>query len=468
MTTATLQPTTWEPLRRELQNSVLAALPEHVQRVGWSRERIHAAQRSGLTRLLAHAAEHSPFHRRRLAGIDLAAVGPEDLSALPTMTKTDMMGALDDVFTDPRLNRGVVEQALAATGDEPVPILGAYMSFVTGGTSGERGIFVFDVAARSAFALSVMRTLAARLQAAGGPPPGGLPVAMVGAASAVHATGAAAAETAGGELPLRVTRVSVTLLLSAIVERLNALQAPALFGYPSMLMRLANERRAGRLHLSPSIISSTGETLTPQARDTIGEAFQAPIVDTYATSEGLAGTSAPGDPVLVFNSDLCIVELVDDADRPVAPGVASSKVLLTNLTNLAQPLIRYELADAFVRQPAAAEHGHLRARVQGRSGGMMRYGDVDIHAHVVRSVIASTQAIIDYRVLQTPRGVDVEAIAPSGDLHGLSDRLAAALAGAGLARPQVRVRIVDELARDRQTGKLQRFVALPSSAGPPP
>ena len=40
------------------------------------------------------------------------------------------------------------------------------------------------------------------------------------------------------------------------------------------------------------------------------------------------------------------------------PGVASAKVLVTNLYNRLQPLIRYELGDSFTRQPDSHGHGH--------------------------------------------------------------------------------------------------------------
>jgi len=80
----------------------------------------------------------------------------------------------------------------------------------------------------------------------------------------------------------------------------------------------------------------------------------------------------PSEPFVstVFNTDLCIVELVGADNRPVTPGVPSAKVLVTNLYNVTQPLIRYELTDTFIRQPDAAEHGYLRARVQGRNDEM--------------------------------------------------------------------------------------------------
>lgn len=102
-------------------------------------------------------------------------------------------------------------------------------------------------------------------------------------------------------------------------------------------------------------------------RAAIGAAFGAPITDTFATSEGLVGASEPDDPVITMATDSCLVELVDDACRPVPPGVASAKILVTNLYNTALPLIRYELGGSFTRQPDSPRHGHLRVTVAGRS-----------------------------------------------------------------------------------------------------
>jgi len=154
--------------------------------------------------------------------------------------------------------------------------------------------------------------------------------------------------------------------------------------------------------------------------------------------------------------------LVDAQNRPVPPGVASAKVLLTNLYNRTQPLIRYELTDSFVRQPDAADHGHLRARVRGRAEEVLHYEGVDIHPHVVRSVLVRSPDISDYRVRQTPRGIDVEALAwgPVGS-DRLAGHLVEALAGAGLQDPVVTVRIVTHLEPNPETGKLRRFLPLP-------
>jgi phenylacetate-coenzyme A ligase PaaK-like adenylate-forming protein len=377
------------------------------------------------------------------------------------MTKAEMMDDLGDVYTDRRLAPDLVEAALAQTTTDPVPILGQYLALTTGGSSGRRGVFVFDAWAAVQFMTSLTRALFVRVQAAGGPPPGGLTIAMIGAPSAVHATGSAAPWTAGGLLPFRFVGVPVTQPLDDIVDQLNAIDAPALAGYPTVLARLAAERLRGRLRIRPRTVSSTSETLDPLLRAAIAEAFEVPVVDMFGSTEGLVGISAPDDATLVFNSDVCITELVDEDHRPVPAGTPSAKVLVTNLSNRTQPLIRYELNDSFVRQPDAPDHGHLRATVQGRADELLRYAGVDVHPVVVRSVLVKEPAVLDYQVHQTARGIDVAALAGERlDEQRLRVRLVRALGDAGLRDPAVTVRSVATLKRHHESGKLQRFFLL--------
>jgi phenylacetate-coenzyme A ligase PaaK-like adenylate-forming protein len=327
----------------------------------------------------------------------------------------------------------------------------------SGGSSGERGRFVFDRHALVEFICSLQRPLRRRLATMGGPPPGGLTLALVGAPSAVHATGVAPAITAGGDV--RYATVPATLPLDELVRRLNALQPPALVGYPTMLARLAAEQQAGRLRIAPLSTVTTSENLLPEHREAISKGFGTPLVNTFGSTEGLVGVSEPDDEALVFNTDVCIVELVDAQNRPVPPGTLSAKVLLTNLSNRAQPLIRYELTDRFVAQPAAPDHGHLRATVEGRADEVLRFGDVDIHPFAIRQVLVKTPEVIEYQVRQTATGIDVAVVVGGRiDTADLEGTLRAALAHAGFAGANVAVEIVPHLARHGETGKLRRFI----------
>jgi phenylacetate-coenzyme A ligase PaaK-like adenylate-forming protein len=467
MTAMASEQATWERFRSELQADVMAKLGAHISRLTWTRSQVEAAQRSGLRRLLTHAADRSPFHRERLSGLRMSEIELGDLASLPVMTKAEMMASFDNVLTDRRLNLSMVETALAATAAEPVPILGQYVAQATGGSSGRRGVFVFDRSAKAGFILSIMRGLMARLSASGRPPPGGLTFAMVAAASAVHPTAAAAAETAGHGMPVTIVSIPVTLPWGELVDRLNATGGHILGGYPSVLIRLAGEQRAGVLNLTPTMIVSTSESLLPHVRDALTEAFRAPVVDTFACTEGLVGSSDPGGSVLSFNSDLCITELVDERNRPVQAGCPSAKILLTNLYNWTQPLIRYELPDVFLAEPAPEGAGRLRARVQGRADDVLRYPGVTLHPHVIRSVLVQSRQIADYQVRQTPSGIDLDVVlaGPAG-LAGpiarddLMRRLRDQLARAGLPDPDVGLRVVGMLNRQPDSGKLSRFVPL--------
>jgi phenylacetate-CoA ligase len=134
-------------------------------------------------------------------------------------------------------------------------------------------------------------------------------------------------------------------------------------------------------------------------------------------------------------------------------------VLLTNLHNRTQPLIRYELTDRFTRHPDGPGHGHLRATVDGRADDTFRYGGVTLDPLVVRTVMVRTPAALEYQVRQTSRGIDVAVVA-SGRLDhaALAAALGGSLRAAGLADPQVHVRQVPDIARHPETGKARRFI----------
>jgi phenylacetate-CoA ligase len=147
----------------------------------------------------------------------------------------------------------------------------------------------------------------------------------------------------------------------------------------------------------------------------------------------------------------------------VPPGTPPAKVLVTNLMTPTQPLIRYELADRFVQQPCAAEHGHLRVTVEGRADELLGYGDVVVHPLVLRSVLVDTPAVVEYQVTQTRRGAHVAVVAPCGvDERALAARLAAALGGAGIGAAEVTVEPVPAIARHPDTGKARRFIPRPA------
>jgi phenylacetate-coenzyme A ligase PaaK-like adenylate-forming protein len=447
-------PVASERLRERAAAEFAVRLPDHLGRLGWDRARLAAHQRDRLRELLAHAAANSRFHARRLAGIDVDRFEVADLPSLPVMTKAEMMSQFDGVVTDRRLSLRRVEAHLEASKTRASLLLGEFVCLASGGSSGLRGVFVQTVGAYTDFMASFISPAVAR-RAAGRTLPHGLVAAVVAAASPIHSSALAASVMSG---PVRLVPVPATLPLGEITERLNALAPPVLIGYPTMLALLAAERRAGRLRIAPAAVTASSEQLTDQDRAAITAAFGVPVTDQFASTEGLAGYSDPGERVLTFATDTCIAELVDADNEPVPPGTATGKVLVTNLHNLTQPLIRYELTDRFVRHPDDPA-GRLRAAVDGRADSVFRYGDVAVHPITFYSVLESAEAITEFQVRQTRRGVIIDVV---GDGHldkaALRDAVRHGLVRYGLKTPEITIRAVASIERHAETGKVVRFV----------
>jgi phenylacetate-CoA ligase len=135
---------------------MLARAPEFVERVVWTPARLHEEREGALRRLLRAALDNSPWHARRLRGVDPERFHEGDLGALPPMTKSELMAHFDGIVTDRRLSRATVEHHLASLTSDSY-LLGRYHGVASGGSSGQRGIFVYDWDAWVSFYLSLHR-----------------------------------------------------------------------------------------------------------------------------------------------------------------------------------------------------------------------------------------------------------------------------------------------------------------------
>ena len=134
-------------------------------------------------------------------------------------------------------------------------------------------------------------------------------------------------------------------------------------------------------------------------------------------------------------------------------------MLLTNLHNLTQPLIRYELTDRFT--PASVSSGFLRAAVDGRADDLFRYAGTSVHPFVIGTVLARAAAVREFQVRQTGRGADICAVTDGiPDLSALAAEVENNLRQAGLPAPRFTIRPVAALDRDPLTGKARRYLQL--------
>ena len=401
-------------LRDRHIEDIRAFTPEAIARLSWSRDRVRDEQVRRLRRMLAHAQRHSQFHAARLAHIDAEAFQLEDLEALPSMTKDDVMNAWDEVVTDPELHLQDVAAHLDAllSGEKTNAYLrGKYYAAATGGSSGKRGIFLWDwetfvVTANITYRMEARQDLRE-------PPVGPRRTAVICAGSFVHASRFLFPTMLD---PAREARVfPAGRPIPELVAGLNEYQPDRLVGYASIIQEICAEARDGRLKIQPRRISTNSEPLLDEARAMALEAWGVNIHNTWGSVEiGLAASEGESFSGMTLAEDFLIFEAVDADDRRVADLARAEKVLVTKLYGTVMPLIRYELADSLIIDagPNPDAPGCRRIReVKGRSDAWFIYsGNIRIHPMSFRGVLGQERHISEYQVQQTPNGARVLAI----------------------------------------------------------
>lgn len=453
----------YEELRARHAADAMARLGDACAHLEWSAAEIAAERERALRTLLAVARERSPWHRARLAHVEPERFTLGDLAAVPTMTKDDLMSSFDDVVTDRRLSLSTVEAHLDGLDRGDAYLFDELRVVASGGSSGRRGVFVYDWDGWIGCFLGLAR-LRLRRMTRRPDPAGRAPVtATVVAQHATHMTSAVSRTFLQGISD--VHPFPVTLPLAEIVDGLNRVQPTELVAYASSLALLVHEARAGRLDIRPHVVTATSEPLLPEVRAAVVDAWGATVVNLWGTSEGcITGVGCGEGDGMHLTEDMLIVELVDAEGRPVPAGVRADKIYLTNLFNLALPLIRYEVTDQVTLLDEPCPCGLAFARVadiEGRLDDVFRWSSgVAVHPHVFRSVLARERRVLEYQVRQTADGAEVDVRCGDAiDERALAARLEGELARLGLVSPCVAVSRVERLMRTG-AGKLRRFVPL--------
>ena len=311
-------------------------------------------QQMRLAHLLA-AVQGSRLYQERLQGQG----GAFDFQSITPVTRAELMARFDDWVTDPALRLDDLQALTRDPARAGEAWLGRYVVWESSGTSGQPGIFVQD-----ARAMAVYDALEATRQRppARAPALPFWPLAALGGfdwlgASDRHAlvtaTGGHFASTVSFErlrtinpwLALNARSFSVLQAPDTLVAALNDFRPTVLATYPTAAAVLADEALAGRLRIAPRCVMMGGESVSPAVRQHVARAFRAVVRSSYGTSEFLPIAWECAHGQLHVNADWVLLEPVDEQQRPVPPGQRSDTVLLTNLVNTVQPLIRYELGD---------------------------------------------------------------------------------------------------------------------------
>jgi phenylacetate-CoA ligase len=251
------------------------------QRDRWTPQQLQAYQAQALRQLRDHADAHSPFYRRFHAGrID------RPLHELPVLTKALVMEHFNQLVTDPAVRLTEVEAHLAALhGNEQ--FRGRYWVAATSGTTGRRGIFLWDLDEWVTVLASYNRSLDWAGATAG--LTRRLRMAVVSSTTPWHQSARVGATVRSPWV--QTLRIDSGDPLEHILGQLDRFQPQVLVGYASMLRLLASEQLAGRLTIAPEVVFSASEVLTGETRRRIQQAWGRRPFDVYAATE-TAGIAA--------------------------------------------------------------------------------------------------------------------------------------------------------------------------------
>lgn len=360
---STLPGVAWPPVSSSQSARVLAMQFSLEQSQWLAPERILAQQFQQLRLLVRHALATTPYYRQRWPqGVQPETLNLEQWRALPLLTRQDLR-----------------EAGPALLSSQPLPEHGALKEVRTSGSTGvpvEVRKSRFDDFMWKALTLRDHhwhgRDLGGRLAVIrymfnqDKRSPAGFRQAGWGAATA-------------GVLP---TGPSAGLhILTPLTEMVGWLQREnpqVLMTHPSVLRELASHFRAHGL-LLPHLreVRTIAETVPDDLRGLCRQVWNVPLTDAYSAQEhGYLALQCPHYPHYHVQAENVLLEVLDEAGRPCAPG-DTGRVVATSLHNFATPLLRYEIGDlATVGEPCPCGRGlPVLAKILGRYRNLVTLPD---------------------------------------------------------------------------------------------
>ena len=314
--------------------TMMRALIESYIHEKTSREDILYLQEKRFRKILKFAYKNSKFYNKlyNSKGIkenDLATI---DINKIPTINKDLVIDNFDEVIVSNDITKKEVLEFLEKSKDPNDLFKNKYHVIHTSGSSGKIGYFLYNkkewdfffTYLTKLYKFSFSKNKTAFIGAAGG-----------------HFTAASslawASEMGLTKLFCEPLVLSINKPLDENIEKLNQFQPDVLVGYFNSLKILAEKQEQGILDIKPKYLVSSGEGITPRGKKYIEKIFNLHLVNMYAFCEcfflGVGKNEYDG---IYLRDDLAFIEIKDNY------------ILLTNLINKTQPIIRYRIDDYVV------------------------------------------------------------------------------------------------------------------------
>ena len=392
--------------------------------------------------LVDYARAHSPYLRELYKDI------PDDytLADLPVLEKADGLARYDEWVTDPQLSVDLVRAYLARDPADNALLLGKYTALQTSGSTGNPLPMVRDMHRNQIHTQLLLQRLMAPV------PTGYYDHSKHKLAFIVHLS--TSVSSYGSYLKTKARRpgfenniTAISILDSAdeMVRKLNAFQPEILVAYPPSLVMLAEEKAKGNLHIDLGLIVSSAELLTEENYHRIHDVFGCPVLNNYCMTEGGEIAMTRNCPHLHINEDWVIIEPVDENRQPMQDSEAfSAGILVTDLSNFVQPIIRYYVSDSVRIRKERFDCCPLPVmEIRGRSWESFHIGGKSFTTKGLEVKAKFCKGLCQYQFLQTSdNSMEVRGVVAAGYdtekvLGGLAELLTAYFAEAGCEKAVV-------------------------------
>jgi phenylacetate-CoA ligase len=201
----------------------------------------------------------------------------------------------------------------------------------------------------------------------------------------------------------RWSRISVLQPAAQISREIAEFSPTVLYGLPSALLEVARSGRSWRHRQGVRAVFTSGELLTRAARESLIDAYGAPVHDIYGTSESkeIAWECSHGG--MHLNADVVHLEVLDELGHAAPVGVEGD-LLVTVLVNRAMPLFRYRTGDRGSLLAGSCSCGRkspLMGVVTGRASDMLvLQGGHRISPYAVTCALERVDGLVRYQVSQ--------------------------------------------------------------------
>lgn len=426
-----------------------------------SREERLSLQKQRLKELVEYVRRNSPYFKELYKDL------PDDftLEDLPSTDKKSMQENYNDWLTDRGLNKDKVREYLGRDISDNSLLEGKYTALQTSGSTGFPLMMVRDDFHNKIHGALVNQRLMRGLD------PDILNPSKYRIATVIHTSPGASsyngylrALAAFPDYAHNIKAISVLEDVDSIVEKLNEFKPDVLTGYASSLILLAKEKKEGRLKIDLKLIANSAELLREEVYHELSEAFGCPVINNYCMTEGGEIAMANGSPEMLLNEDWVIVEPVDENLMPLKDASQfSNGILITDLSNFIQPIIRYYVGDRVKILDPQDEKSLPELKIDGRVFPSFTLAGKKFTMVFVISKAEVWPGLMQYQVVKVaPDTLQIRGICYSGEnpdkvLAGLSKKLEEYFHENGCPAAKVTYSL-EPLIHNEKGGKIPEFI----------